>query len=251
MATESQLTLQWKAFDARRYGFLRFERRRAKNALEKTIKPALDFLKEAGIKQFYDNYDAFIDQEPLKKFYFELYENVGGSFAQKEFENLRGKMKAEVDDQWTQAVRNWIGIAMADRLDAVTNTSKDYIARLTGMAISEGWSIDDLSARIAEKVGGVTRATRIARTEIISASNVGSLEGAKATGLKLEKFWIATRDGRTRESHSAVDGQKRELDEPFTVGGYRMSAPGDWTYGADVSELVNCRCTQGYQRIRD
>lgn len=104
-----------------------------------------------------------------------------------------------------------------------------------------------MSARIASDVGGISRATRIARTEVISASNLGSIEGARATGLPLNKTWLATPGNRTRDTHATADGQTVSMDELFDVGGSLLDFPGDWSNNADVSETVNCRCTVTYQ----
>jgi hypothetical protein len=92
------------------------------------------------------------------------------------------------------------------------------------------------------------RALRIARTEIMSASNVGSMEGAKATGEALEKFWVPTFDNRTRDTHRVVESQNpKMMNEPFLVGMYQMQHPGDPAGGAE--EIVNCRCCLSYNVI--
>ena len=51
------------------------------------------------------------------------------------------------------------------------------------------------------------------------------------------KQWDATLDGKTRESHSQVNGEIRELDKPFSNG---LMYHGDPSGGA--AEVVNCRC---------
>ena len=89
----------------------------------------------------------------------------------------------------------------------------------------------------------------IARTEIISASNKGSLDGAKDTGIPLKKEWLATMDNRTRDAHLIADGQKVLLDELFQVDGDALSYPGDFTNGASAGNVINCRCTQIYEPL--
>ena len=63
-------------------------------------------------------------------------------------------------------------------------------------------------------------------------------------GADVVKQWDATLDGLTRESHVAVDGEIRELDEPFSNG---LMFPGDPSGGA--AEVINCRCAY-LQRAR-
>ena len=58
------------------------------------------------------------------------------------------------------------------------------------------------------------------------------------------KRWVATMDSRTREDHLAMDGVEVPQDEPFVLpDGSKMMFPGDISMGADVSQVVNCRCT--------
>ena len=242
---ERQKQILWKTFDSSRWAYLRTERQRARKALQETVNPIIELMESQGLERAYNNFE--VDKRPLLTMYERLYTNVGGAFGEKTYKELTGMKMKQDEDEWIRAVKNYLGIAVAERLDAVTATSRDYITRIMQKGISEGWSIQETAKQIKDKVGGVNRATRIARTEIISASNLGSIEGARATGLPLKKTWLATRDNRTRETHSSVDGQERGLDEAFDVGGYEMQFPGDWSMGADVGEVVNCRCAQIYR----
>ena len=87
---------------------------------------------------------------------------------------------------------------------------------------------------------GFNRAMRITRTEGNRISNESAYDAsmsAKDKGADVVKSWDAALDGRTRESHRQVDGEIRELDEPFSNG---MMYPSDPAGGA--AEVVNCRC---------
>ncbi|AEO93954.1 capsid maturation protease and MuF-like fusion protein [Mycobacterium phage Murdoc] len=59
----------------------------------------------------------------------------------------------------------------------------------------------------------------------------------------LDKVWIATMDGKTRDSHFAADGQRVELTGEFTVGGAGLLFPADPT--GPPHEILNCRCRVG------
>ena len=247
--TESQKRTIWKAFDSQRWGFLRWGRVQARNAIVQSIKPTLDILREGDIERAIEN--VVIDDQPMQAFYERLYMNVGGAFGKRTFEELAGKMKQE--DTWTDAVRSWIGVSATERITAVDDTTRKLLTSVMKKGVAEGWSIDRVANAMQSEAGGVARATRIARTEVISASNVGSIEGARATGLPLSKVWLSTRDGRTRGNdpddvydHVSPDGQEVEMDEYFIISGQEMDFAGDWSRGADVGNLVNCRCTQIY-----
>lgn len=107
-----------------------------------------------------------------------------------------------------------------------------------------GESIDDLAMRVSRTAEvSVPRATTIARTEIISAANAGSMDQARIFQpyAPVRKEWLATEDGRTRITHRVADAQEVELEKPFTVGGHSLDFPGD--PGGPPGEVINCRCT--------
>lgn len=86
------------------------------------------------------------------------------------------------------------------------------------------------------------RAKTIVRTEahrIQQASQHDARKAAKAKGGDVVKQWDATLDGDTRPSHAELDGQIREVDEPFTIGTKKAMYPGEF---GDPSEDCNCRC---------
>lgn len=89
---------------------------------------------------------------------------------------------------------------------------------------------------------GLYNAVRIARTEghrIQQASTYDAQKAAKAKGANVVKQWDATLDGRTRETHRLLDGQIREVDEPFEVRGMTAMMPGDF---GRPEEDIHCRC---------
>lgn len=93
-------------------------------------------------------------------------------------------------------------------------------------------------------------ATRIARTEGLAMAEYGKMVGAKKSGLLLEKQWLTQRDGLVRDAHIAVDNQRRQMNSPFEVSGYKMDYPADYKYGAPIELIVNCRCTTIYHNKR-
>lgn len=113
--------------------------------------------------------------------------------------------------------------------------------------ILQGKSISKIANDLAKRVGDKDRksAIRNARTMTTGAENAGRLDSfrrAERMGIKQKKVWMATLDDRTRESHRALDGEERELDEPFSNG---LMYPGD-PDGAPA-EVYNCRCTMVQQ----
>lgn len=85
---------------------------------------------------------------------------------------------------------------------------------------------------------------RTARTAVTGAENAGRDVGyqeAKKNGIELKQQWLATLDGRTRHEHRQLDGQIREVGEPFEIDGQKLRFPAD---PQALPRLVyNCRCT--------
>lgn len=115
----------------------------------------------------------------------------------------------------------------------------------------KGESIPELRDRLRQSAGLTgRRATLVARTQVLDASNAGSYDTARASGLDLVKGWEATPDFRTRETHlmagSTYSGPGMiPMAETFMVGGWPCERPHDPELPPE--ERYNCRCTLVYQ----
>ena len=89
---------------------------------------------------------------------------------------------------------------------------------------------------------------RIVRTETHAAANYSSLNEAVNTQAQVLKVWGAFPDKRTRPTHIEADGQTRELNHPFNVGGVSLMTPGDPKVRNAPQETISCRCVILYQR---
>lgn len=135
----------------------------------------------------------------------------------------------------------------------VTQTTYDAIVAELVEGVANGESIDDLATRVRNvfQIADETRSVRIARTEVISAYNGAAVRGVETLprDVVLAQEWIATRDGRTRDSHASADGQVQLIGEPFVVAGRAARHPGDPALPA--AETVNCRCTVAFLTPED
>lgn len=126
------------------------------------------------------------------------------------------------------------------------------IVRIITQGLDAGSSIPDVAEVVRERLTASgseywpNRATVVARTETIGATNAGAhaaaLQRAAATGVPGQKVWLATADTRTRETHQVADGQRVPLEQPFTVGGVPLRFPGD-PAAAAPQETIQCRCS--------
>ena len=129
-----------------------------------------------------------------------------------------------------------------------------YYNKLMSSAITQGIvqgeTIAQIAKRIMDKTGesSYKSAVRNARTAYTGAQNAGRIEGlhqAQRLGIEVKKKWLATLDFRTRDTHRDLDGQVRNVDEPFQVDGDEIMFPGDPT--AKPALVYNCRCTLIYE----
>ena len=198
-----------------------------------------------------------ITEEPIEKAFRYLYMSVGMDFASGVFRGVKGHktgmmFKAEDDpiDEWMDQLQWYIKNKAGKRITSITKESRRQAVKIIqdtlDETIAEGLGADQ-TARIIRKTlieQGIQlnqwRALRIARTEVMTASNQGSFIGAQSAGAEF-KYWIATHDQRVRDTHLEVEQQNpKRIDEAFIVGGIPAECPGDPDLPAE--EVINCRC---------
>lgn len=113
-------------------------------------------------------------------------------------------------------------------------------------AILQGKSIPETAASLRD-VADMNRASAVrnARTAITGAQNAGRQDAyahAASMGIQFRKRWVATFDGRTRDSHRDMDGVTVPYNASFrTPLGSVMLYPGD--RAGLPGDVYNCRCT--------
>jgi hypothetical protein len=124
-----------------------------------------------------------------------------------------------------------------------TKKLKKAIANEATRGVASGMTFADIARNISNVASvPLSNAKRIARTEghrIQQASTMDAQNEAKKKGADVLKQWDSTLDGATRETHRKLDGQIREVDEPFEADGKKAMFPGDF---GDPAEDCNCRC---------
>jgi hypothetical protein len=194
---------------------------------------------------------AFLDRSGVDDALRALWQEVIPHFAALVSAEVAAMKRAIPADVWLEAARRFVEREGGSLIREIGETTLAVVRAIVQEGITEGWSFDKIADALLERWPEIAdvRSLRIVRTEVIRASNHGSLEGARVTaeetGIDLVKVWLATPDPRTRDSHSEADGQRVGLEEAFTVGGHRAMYPGDASLPA--AESVNCRCTLVYE----
>lgn len=254
--------------EARREAFETAYRPKLLRALIQQAEPALSAV-EAGADG--PTAAALVKPDKLRDVLNDLYETAGVAFAKAEYDELTDLyLKAGLGPEEVKRLpgaellagiaarlRRFFGSPSdsttatgegARRLNGMVETTQDIIKRTIKQAQNEGLSVPNTVKLLRERIAELSkaRATLIARSELTLASNLGSQMGAEGTGLKLNKYWIATLgDGRTRHTHIEANGQTVPLKDTFSIGGHPARYPGDPLL--PVEEIANCRCAQGYK----
>ena len=114
--------------------------------------------------------------------------------------------------------------------EQINLTTEKKLRKALGEGISSGEGVSELSERVSGVFKTRTKAEseRIARTEVISASNGAELEAYKQSGVIEKKEWLAEPDAC--EICAALDGEVVKLNKMFSGGfDYPPAHP-------------NCRC---------
>lgn len=226
---------------------------------------------------------AALESEIQSKVYQKQYQEALKGQISAIFDNLQSKqydtIKEYLDDSYTkgftgtmydlhgQGIPLILPIDQTQVVDALTMKTKlskplyqrlgvdiDSLKKIVNSEISRGIATGRTWAEIAQIIDrrkniNLYRASRIARTEghrVQQTAAFDAMKKAKGKGADLVKQWDATLDDRTRPDHALLDGQIREVDEPFEVSGYQAMMPGQFGI---ASEDIHCRCV-ALQRAR-
>lgn len=211
----------YKAFERRRESFdAKYTR-----VIQRAIRKQLEIYEEAETIQ---DLKKEITPEPIQEAYIELYSEVGDTFARLTWQGIKKMPYYEVKQETPIWIERMIQIARedaSDRIVGVNDETKRIINAIIVKGLEEGLSNEEIKRLIIgttelPPLNGTLpqRARRIARTEIVSASNGGSLEGAKSTGIPFDKQWLSTPDNNTRDSHENANGQTVDGRGRFYVG---------------------------------
>ncbi len=125
---------------------------------------------------------------------------------------------------------------------ASKNTMKRVESNINKILVDgyiDGLGISKVRNNILKRFGQLKswEATRIARTEIHNAHNMGVMNIYQELDVEYTQ-WISASDGRTRSSHAELDGEIIPFGGTYSNG---CQYPGD-TRGP-IEEWINCRCS--------
>lgn len=233
-------------------------------------KPAIEIIKLLKDKPYLvhsiENY-LRVDKDSTGDLFGKTWGVSGAKFAENTFNKYRKmrsfpiQVKAEQPlSFWYEYMKNWAMNEAGDRITWINETTNEEILKQIRLTLNEasqqGLGIDEtarmMRKNLIENYGNLSkfRAQRIARTEIIGASNMGQIQGAEMLGYNMKKSWLsfldrATRRGQQGFDHVQCHGETVGLNERFVRSGEAMKVPGDPSGSA--GNIINCRCTVTFE----
>lgn len=258
----------WLKVERLRKGIERKYEKEIANSITKQFKRFASDVKRFGVDVARSRLGLEMWESEMIKIFERMYKETVITFGNATYRVLKiqANQKAEnfgFNAEWTREVMQFLTQQGFVMVSDITKTTKDKLLSIVAKGIEDGLDIDNIVKLITsdENIGySLFRARRIARTEVMRASNIGAMKGAQAHNFQVDKVWISARDLRTRRiprdefDHLRLDGTTVDLDETFnTTGknGQQVEAmqPGDITQPAAFT--INCRCTVGFVPKRD
>lgn len=251
--------MNWNESNRFRIQYIRFGERLFKTMLRdinKELRAALsDVQTTADIEGVIERFEPTVN---VRDYFTRLYVHTGVGMAgkiKKDLTNSSKKTNFDSDiDIWTEQMIDFVNTRCGTKIAAITRQNYSDIERVArqaiGLGAEQGMGAEQIAKLIMNQQGEIAkwRALRIARTEVVSASNEGAMLGAESTGIEVKKIWLATGvpgpSGFMREDHDMMNEVAVDMNEPFILpDGTQMMFPGDPDPEVPASHVINCRCT--------
>lgn len=249
LQTPEQKAAYYKAFEQQRSQWYSKVTKQALNVFSDEADAVTRAFNKSG-----DLDDALkaIDQEKWQEFYIKNYMAIMQDFGAATLEGFKSYKPGEQKD-WDPFNRTILGYlfrAAAEKVTYVTDFTKQLVRGIVYTGRENGDSISTIARDLNKgfEEFSTHRSYRIARTEVVAASNYGSYIAADEAAAEvgdLTKEWIDSGDKRVRDSHEDVNGETVKLYEKFSNG---LLYPGDMENGS-ASDVIHCRCTVIYNPV--
>lgn len=155
------------------------------------------------------------------------------------------KMTLPIDQRQVIAsiTKETAGIKVSSRIYEDINQLQKEVKDVLSRGLAQNATYSEMAVQLSlQSEASLKRAYRIIQTEghrVQNEAKFDSMHAAAGAGADIVKQWDSTMDKKTRKSHVKLDGQIREMEEPFEVNGKKAQHPGGFGVG---KEDIRCRC---------
>ena len=243
----------WRSIDRRKAIYRRNMKPVFMQSFEDQIQPLYERIMQ--VSDIRDIEIPPLNDQAIGAGYKRLYSVIVMDYARDKRNQYKKSLLKDDEEIFEDLIADLIGVYLRDSLGseitAVGNTSVKFIQglldRLIPEIMDEGVGGGTAQTMLRDRIQSewhkakYYRTERIVRTEVNRASNWGSLEGTKSLGVEMNKVWLSAFAAESRPEHEAADGQKVDLNEPFTVWGEQLQYPGDPV--GSPGNTINCLCS--------
>lgn len=219
-----------------------------KKVLYKTALPVIDQLDQVPVSELKQRVSSLLKPDKMQEYISALWVKTGSRFAYEMVTAVKRKALGD-QEEWERVFRAYMADRSRKLANSILDTEGQLINNLLDQFVAEGSatgaSIQRISGTIKDRFLKelITiqnyEAERIARTEVIGASNKGSFDGALSTGLPIKKGWSTSGLPGIRPSHLLYESYGwMSMDKEYAPG---LKHPGD--PNGEAGEIINCRCT--------
>jgi len=261
--TRQQKIEIWEQTERQRVRFERIYSVVFARTINRQIRRFLAAAEKNGFELELDNLRMYVTYEDMRASFFDMYLKVGRAFnkiTENEIKAVTGRFETKdfemPESVFTMNLQDFVDRVLGKKITFINQTTerwiRDQVANISSAAIRSGSTINEVTTQLQNFFKKETpnfaayRARRIARTEIVSASNYSKnqvMETVAPAGL--QKIWIADlRDlERTRLAHQDV--APVGMRDKFLVGGELLEYPGD--PNGSPENIINC--FPSYQKV--
>jgi hypothetical protein len=238
-----------------------------KKALDEQTGVVADFVNEDNFDDIELYIQFLVQQKPLYDGLEQIYTKVGVSAATFSYDYIRNSVPKTKKDfiidffnaVWYEEMVNYFRLIGGTKVSGIDETTTEKVKNLLANILGQNLSRRDQAKLFEETLNDPSfnraRSLVIARTESTTAANHGINEGARSSDYEVVKFWINTKDKRTRLSHLAMTQDRIGLNQPFLVLDPKTNEVTEMMYPGDVAapakEVVNCRCVMATEALKD
>ncbi len=132
----------------------------------------------------------------------------------------------------------------------INETTREKLKKTLADGFEKGESIDELKSRVKKVFveAKTSRTEKIARSEVLRASNFGTNEAYRQSGIVTGKEWLTALDASVCPACESMDGKIVQVDDNFFNKGDKLEIDGK-TWKFDLFDVgypplhTSCRCT--------